>query len=242
MAKNDDRRAKKDGDPRTANSDARVDLPKSTAREYFESILVAVVLALFVRTFVFQAFKIPTGSMKPNLLVGDHLLVNKFAFAPVAFPLERAVLPMRAIRRGDVLVFKYPEDPERDFIKRVIGLPGDTLELKNQTVSVNGTPLVEPYAHYLLPPVSDDNDGFDLRRKYGPVTVPADHYFMMGDNRDDSQDSRYWGFLPAHYIKGRALFIYWSFDTPDDGPPLPPGSNAAHFLSTRWERLFHQIH
>src|ERR1043165_6796251 len=104
---------------------------KSTAREYFESILVAVVLALFVRTFVFQAFKIPTGSMKPNLLVGDHLLVTKFAFAPVAFPLARAVLPMRAIRRGDVLVFKYPEDPERDFIKRVIGLPGDTLELKN---------------------------------------------------------------------------------------------------------------
>jgi signal peptidase I len=245
MAKKEERRAKNGSESRTANSEPPNNLPKSTLREYFESILVAVVLALFVRTFVFQAFKIPTGSMKPNLLVGDHLLVNKFAFAPVASPLERAVLPMRAIRRGDVLVFKYPEDPERDFIKRVIGLPGDAVELKNQTVSVNGTPLVEPYAHYLLPPVSDDNEGFDLRRKYGPVTVPADHYFMMGDNRDDSQDSRYWGFLPAHYIKGRALFIYWSFETPEDGSAPPEGalSSLTHLFSgTRWGRLLHQIH
>ena len=114
-----------------------------------------MILALFVRTFVFQAFKIPTGSMKPNLLVGDHLLVNKFIFAPAATPLERALLPMRDIQRGDVIVFKFPEEPERDFIKRVIGLPGETLELKNQTVSINGTPLVEPYAHYLFPPSAE---------------------------------------------------------------------------------------
>ena len=211
---------------------------KSTAREYFESILVAVILALFVRTFVFQAFKIPTGSMKPNLLVGDHLLVNKFIFAPAATPLERTLLPMRAIRRGDVIVFKFPEEPERDFIKRVIGLPGETLELKNQTISINGTPLAEPYAHYLFPAAAEGEEGLlhDLRRRYGPVTVPAGHYFMMGDNRDDSQDSRYWGFLPQSYIKGRALFIYWSFDTPDDG------SAAGSVLGTRWDRLLHQIH
>ena len=132
---------------------------KSTAREYFESILVAVILALFVRTFVFQAFKIPTGSMKPNLLVGDHLLVNKFIFAPAATPIERALLPMRDIRRGDVIVFKFPEEPERDFIKRVIGLPGETLELKNQTISINGTPLIEPYAHYLFPPAAEGDRG-----------------------------------------------------------------------------------
>jgi signal peptidase I len=169
---------------------------KSTAREYFESILVAVVLALFVRTFVFQAFKIPTGSMKPNLLVGDHLLVNKFIFAPTAFGLERALLPMRPIERGDIVVFKYPEEPERDFIKRVIGLPGDTLELQNQTILINGQPLNEPYAHYLFPPAAEGQMEGDLRRKYGPVTVPDGHYFMMGDNRDDSQDSRFWGFLP----------------------------------------------
>jgi len=208
---------------------------KSTLREYFESIVVAVILALFVRTFVFQAFKIPTGSMKPNLLVGDHLIVNKFIFAPTASAIESALLPMRPMRRGDIAVFKFPEEPERDFIKRVIGLPGETLELRNQTVFINGEALVEPYAHYLFPPaVEGQTDGFDLRRKYGPVTVPADHYFMMGDNRDDSQDSRFWGFLPRSYVKGRALFIYWSFDTPDDG-------SSAGF-APRWRRLLHQIH
>jgi signal peptidase I len=211
---------------------AEATFQKSTAREYFESILVAVVLALFVRTFVFQAFKIPTGSMKPNLLVGDHLIVNKFIFAPTASPLEKALLPMRPIRRGDIIVFKFPEEPERDFIKRVIGLPGETLELRNQTVLVNGQPLTEDYAHYLFPPSVDATD--DIRRKYGPVTVPADHFFMMGDNRDDSQDSRFWGFLPQSYVKGRALFIYWSFDVPDDG--------SGGGFAPRWGRLFHQIH
>jgi signal peptidase I len=208
---------------------------KSTVREYFESIVVAVILALFVRTFVFQAFKIPTGSMKPNLLVGDHLLVNKFIFAPTASSIEKALLPTRSIQRGDILVFKFPEEPERDFIKRTVGLPGETIELKNQTVFVNGQPLTEPYAHYLFPPVDENQtDGFDIRRKYGPVTVPDGHYFMMGDNRDDSQDSRFWGFLPENYVKGRALFIYWSFDVPDDG-------SSAGF-APRWGRLFHQIH
>jgi signal peptidase I len=216
---------------------AEATFQKSTMREYFESIVVAVILALFVRTFVFQAFKIPTGSMKPNLLVGDHLLVNKFIFAPAASRLERALLPMRPIERGDVIVFKFPEEPERDFIKRVVGLPGDALELKNQTIHINGMPLIEPYAHYLFPPTAQGQiNGFDLRRQYGPVTVPEGHYFMMGDNRDDSQDSRFWGFLPASYVKGRALFIYWSFDSPDDG------SAPASFLGVRWDRLLHQIH
>ena len=213
---------------------AEATFQKSTLREYFESILVAVVLALFVRTFVFQAFKIPTGSMKPNLLVGDHLIVNKFIFAPAVFGLERVLLPMRPIERGDIIVFKFPEEPERDFIKRVIGLPGDTLELKNQTVLINGQALTEPYAHYLFAPAAEGQMEGDLRRKYGPVTVPAGHFFMMGDNRDDSQDSRFWGFLPETYVKGRALFIYWSFDTPEDGSP---GGFAP-----RWGRLFHQIH
>ena len=136
---------------------AETTFQKSTAREYFESLVVAVILALFVRTFVFQAFKIPTGSMEPNLLVGDHLLVNKFIFGPAAFGLERALLPMRQVERGEVLVFKFPEDPERDFIKRVIGLPGETLEYKEQRVFINGMPLIEPYAHYLLPLTDDGN-------------------------------------------------------------------------------------
>ena len=211
---------------------------KSTVREYFESIVVAVILALFIRTFVVQAFKIPTGSMEPNLLVGDHLLVNKFVFAPTVSGLERTLLPMRPIVRGDVVVFKFPEDPERDFIKRIVGLPGETIEVKGTQVLVNGTAIVQPFAHFLLPhdPNAPVNDG-DPRERYGPVTVPAGHYFAMGDNRDNSQDSRYWGFLPGHYVKGRALMIYWSFD--DD----PSTSGVTKLVGgTRWSRLLHQIH
>ncbi len=215
---------------------------KSTVREYFESIVVAVILALFVRTFVVQAFKIPTGSMEPNLLVGDHLLVNKFVFAPATSGIERMILPMREIRRGDVVVFKFPEEPERDFIKRVIGRPGDTIEVRNRQVLINGSPIEEPYAHYLFPVGDDEAGGFDVRARYGPVTVPADHYFMMGDNRDNSQDSRYWGFLPAHYVKGRALMIYWSFEPQGGAEAGALGPVTGLFTGTRWSRLLHQIH
>src|SRR5882672_6524654 len=123
------------------------DFKKSTVREYFESIVIAVILALFIRTFVVQAFKIPTGSMEQNLLIGDHLLVNKFVFGPVLSRAEALLLPMKDIRRLDVIVFKYPEDPERDFIKRVIGLPGETVELRNKRVYVNGQRLEEPYVY-----------------------------------------------------------------------------------------------
>ena len=224
---------------------------KSVVREYFESIVIAVILALFVRTWAVQAFKIPTGSMENNLLIGDHLLVNKFVFGPAAGA-ERAVLPMRDIRRGDIVVFKYPDEPERDFIKRVIGLPGETLELRNKKVYVNGQPLDEPYVHFLEPAHhAQEVTSFDVRERYGPVTVPAGQYFVMGDNRDKSQDSRYWGFLPRGYIKGKALMIYWSYDS---GTPTAEdaglGASASrlfsvvtHFFTrTRWERLLHQIH
>jgi signal peptidase I len=208
---------------------------KSTLREYFESLCVAVILALFVRTFVVQAFKIPTGSMENNLLIGDHLLVNKMVFAPTLTPFERAILPSDPIERGDIIVFKYPVEPERDYIKRVIGLPGDKLELKNKTLYVNDKALDEPYVHFLFPdavPGSADYTDLDVRRKYGPVTVPDDHYFMMGDNRDNSQDSRYWGFMPRSYVKGKALFVYFSF-----------GDASSGLLnSVRWSRLLHQIH
>src|ERR1700675_2059298 len=128
------------------------DFRKSTLREYFESIVIAVILALFIRTFMVQAFKIPTGSMEENLLIGDHLLVNKFTFGPTASPLERALLPVGTVRREDVVVFKYPEEPERDFIKRVIGLPGETVEVREKKVYVDGQPLDEPYVHFLQPP------------------------------------------------------------------------------------------
>jgi len=129
-----------------------VPFKKSVVREYFETIVIAVVLALFMRTFVVQAFKIPTGSMEPNLLVGDHLLVNKFVFAPTLSSVERALLPVTDIRRGEIVVFKYPEDPERDFIKRVIGLPGETIELRDHQIHVDGRAIDEPYAHYLPRP------------------------------------------------------------------------------------------
>jgi signal peptidase I len=209
---------------------------KSTLREYFESIVIAVILALFVRTWVVQAFKIPTGSMENNLLIGDHLLVNKFVFAPTLSGLERTLLPIDTIARGDIIVFKYPEDPERDFIKRVIGLPGETLELKTKQVFINGTPLEESYVHFLFPagnPGDADFTDFDVRRNYGPVIVPEDEYFMMGDNRDNSQDSRYWGFMPRSYVRGKALFVYFSFGE---------SSGSGSFGGVRWNRLLHQIH
>jgi signal peptidase I len=225
---------------------------KSTIREYFESIVIAVILALFVRTWVVQAFKIPTGSMENNLLIGDHLLVNKFVFGPTTGRVERALLPIRDIRRGDVIVFKYPDEPERDFIKRVIGLPGETIELKAKKVYVDGRPLDEPYVHF-LEAASDAQEitSFDVRERYGPVTVPPNQYFVMGDNRDNSQDSRYWGFLPRDYVKGRALMIYWSYESGREDY-LDEGVGASvkrivgvitHFFTkTRWERLLHQIH
>jgi signal peptidase I len=222
---------------------------KSTVREYFESIVIAVILALFVRTWAVQAFKIPTGSMENNLLIGDHLLVNKFVFGPTRPQVEKKFLPVREPRRGDIVVFKYPDEPERDFIKRVIGLPGDTLELRNKKVYVNGQPLDEPYVHFLEPAsTSQEVTSFDVRERYGPVRVPGDQYFVMGDNRDNSQDSRYWGFLPRSYIKGRALMIYWSYDAgPDqysqDGTITRLVSVITHFFTrTRWERIFRQIH
>jgi signal peptidase I len=227
---------------------------KSTAREYFESIVIAVILALFIRTFVVQAFKIPTGSMENNLLIGDHLLVNKFVFGPTATRLERAILPMGTIRRGDVIVFKYPEEPDRDYIKRVIGLPGETLELKAKKIYINGKSLDEPYVHFLEPPSTETDihevTSIDVRERYGPVTVPPNQYFVMGDNRDNSQDSRYWGFLQRDYVKGKALLIYWSYEseredyeTEGAGATLRGlASVFAHFFTrTRWDRMLHQI-
>jgi signal peptidase I len=226
--------------------------PKSTLREYFESIVIAVILALFIRTFIVQAFKIPTGSMENNLLVGDHLLVNKFVFAPSEWAFERALLPERPIRRGDVIVFKFPKEPERDFIKRVIGLPGETVELRQKKVYINGKPLDEPYVHFLVPPHSENQEfaAADVREQFGPVVVPPSELFVMGDNRDNSEDSRYWGTLPRDYVKGKALMVYWSYESDreeyeQDGIGATVSgavSVITHFFTrTRWERLLHQI-
>ncbi|PKL52330.1 MAG: signal peptidase I [Nitrospira bacterium HGW-Nitrospira-1] len=187
---------------------------KSSLRETIEAILVAFAIALVIRTFVIQAFKIPSGSMIPTLQVGDHLLVNKFLLGtPVDVPFTNIHLfnmpGLRNPQRGDVIVFKYPEDPTRDFIKRVIGVEGDSIESKDKTLFVNGRRLVEPYTQHVDSFIKPA--GMDGRDNFGPVTVPKDRVFVMGDNRDQSYDSRFWGFVDLSMIKGKAMIIYWSW-------------------------------
>ena len=187
---------------------------KSVLREYAEAIVIAVVLALFIRTFVVQAFKIPSGSMKPTLLVGDHILVNKFIYG-IKIPFsDKTIIKLGKPKRGDVVVFKYPLDTKKDYIKRVIGLPGDKVELKNKQLFINGRVTDDPHASYSI---------YGNLRNFGPVSVPAHHLFVMGDNRDESSDSRVWGFVPDAYLKGKAFLIYWSWDSRDFG--------------VRWSRL-----
>jgi signal peptidase I len=237
MASRTKRRASRtESQPQTGQTGVKTrlyekELPRrGQVREMFESICVAVILAFFVRTFVVQAFKIPSGSMEPNLLIGDHLLVNKFVAAPTLTGVEDRLLPIESIHRGDVIVFKHPRMPERDLIKRTIGLPGETIELRDRRVYVNGKALDEPYAHFLFKEPGDVGPA-DVRRNFGPVTVPAGQYFMMGDNRDNSEDSRYWGFLPREYVKGKALFLYVSF-----------GQGEGSVANVRWARILRQIH
>lgn len=234
-----------------AAAPASTPFKKSVAREYLESVVVAIILALFIRTFVVQAFKIPTGSMETNLLIGDHLLVNKLVYSPSMATLERSVLAKRPVARGHVVVFKFPEDPARDFIKRVIGLPGETLEIRGKTVYVNGEPLSEPYVHFLEPPLARSDPEYGLRAEglrdnWGPQRVPAGHVFVLGDNRDNSRDSRFWGFLPLDQVKGRALMVYWSYEASREeyhrtGYLEWMLDTLAAFGKTRWSRFFHLI-
>jgi len=230
---------------------ARSGFRKSVAREYLESIVVAVILALFIRTFAIQAFKIPTGSMEENLLIGDHLLVNKLVYSPSFGPLENALFGKRAIERGHVVVFKYPEDANRDFIKRVIGLPGETVEIRNKQVYIDGEPLDEPYVRFLNPPLRPDDPEYGLRSEargdnWGPEVVPEDKLLVLGDNRDNSRDGRFWGFLPRDQVKGRALIVYWSYEATREeyrrtGLFQWIKDTFSAFGRTRWNRFFHVI-
>jgi signal peptidase I len=217
-------------------------------RERADPIVAAVVFAFFARTFLFQGFEVPSASMEKSVLTGDRLLVNKFVFAPGRFPLQ-AVLPERPIRRGDVLVFRYPEDPRRDFIKRVVALPGETVEIRDKRVYVDGRSLVEPYAFHADDAVWPDDPSIAethrRRDQMPPLRVPDGAYFVMGDNRDDSSDSRYWGPVPEGNVLGRALFVYWSFrPKPSDAP-----SGLAALLRfpfeiarrIRWDRTFRAV-
>ncbi|MBI5756741.1 MAG: signal peptidase I [Nitrospirae bacterium] len=186
---------------------------KHVIREYIESILIAVVMALIIKAFIVQAFKIPSGSMIPTLKIGDHILVNKFIYG-VKIPFtDRIVIPFKMPQRGDIIVFKFPEDEKKDFIKRVVGLPGDTLEIKEKMVYINGKSLEEQYAAHSDPMVYPG--AIQPRDNYGPIVIPEDSYFAMGDNRDFSLDSRYWGFVKLNKIKGKAFIIYWSWDGED---------------------------
>jgi len=241
---------------------------KPLVREYLEALLIAVIFATFARTFVLQAFKIPTGSMEENLLVGDHVLVNKFVYGPTLSPAESRLLPRRQIRRGDVVVFKFPEDPSRDFIKRCVGLPGDVIEVKNKRLVVNGRQVEDlSYTRHDDPRTYPRSllisSSYRRRDNYGPYTVPTQHYFCMGDNRDNSNDSRFWGPVPASNVLGRAFMVYWSFDAkggnaesgtalaaearPDDTGPMGRFRQLGWTLSrlfthTRWERSFLVVH
>ena len=194
---------------------------KSAFREYAEAIIMALILALFIRTFIVQAFKIPSGSMIPTLEIGDHILVNKLSYGLRMPFLERYLLQYGKPERGDVVVFIYPEDRSKDFIKRVIALAGDTVELRSKRIFINGKQVKDPHGHFAGydPQAGGVGSGDD----YGARIVPENHIFVMGDNRDRSYDSRFWGFVDLNEVRGKAFLIYWSWDGNDRW--------------VRWERL-----
>lgn len=212
---------------------SRLGKNKSVFREYFEAICVAIILALFIRTFVVQAFKIPSGSMLPTLLIGDHLLVNKFIYG-IRIPFTGKILiPVKSPQHGDVVVFRFPKDRSIDYIKRVVGTPGDTIEIKNKKVFINGQPMQETHAHYSSSAVLDAQDS--PRDNFGPILVPEQRIFVMGDNRDNSYDSRFWGFVDQQDILGKAFILYWSWDI--DKPLF----SLERFASIRFGRLANLI-
>ncbi|QER42225.1 signal peptidase I [Thermodesulfobacterium sp. TA1] len=184
---------------------------KEKVLDWIKSLVIALILALFIRTFVVQAYKIPSGSMIPTLLIGDYLLVNKLSFG-VKNPIQGGFIYFRELpKRQEVVVFTYPLDKKLDFIKRVIGLPGDTIQIVNKKVYVNGQLLYEPYVQFVDPEVYPRE--VSPRDNLGPIKVPQGKIFVLGDNRDQSYDSRFWGFVPIEYLKGRALIIYFSWDS-----------------------------
>jgi len=194
---------------------------KGALRENIEAILIAIVIALFIRTFVVQAFKIPSGSMKQTLQIGDHILVNKFIYGVKVPYLHETIIPLKNPRRGDIIVFKYPVDPRKDFIKRVIGIPGDEIEIRDKKLYVNQKRVNRDYGVYTDSRILSAN--VRPRDNFGPVTVPQHSLFVMGDNRDESFDSRFWGFVDYKALNGKAFIIYWSWDKENFG--------------VRWNRL-----
>jgi signal peptidase I len=199
---------------------------KSKVQEYIEAIIIAILIAVVIRTFIVQAYKIPSRSMVPTLLVGDHLLVNKFIYGVKIPYLRKTLLPITDPRRGDIVVFIYPNDRSKDFIKRVIGVGGDKIEIRNKMIFINGKQYTDSFGIYsdkrIFPSTMQPRDN------YGPVVVPNGSLFVMGDNRDESADSRFWGFVDLKDVEGKAFIIYWSWDSEN------------HNL--RWQRLGNLLH
>ena len=215
---------KKPSDPK---SSPKPENKKSGLRENIEAIAIAILLALFIRTFVVQAFKIPSGSMKETLQIGDHILVNKFIYGIKLPFVQKTIIPIKQPRKDDIIVFRYPENPKLDFIKRVVGVEGDIIEIRNKKLYVNDELVDRKFAIHtdlqIIPAVYSKRDNF------GPVMVPPDSLFVMGDNRDNSKDSRFWGFVNLKAIKGKAFMIYWSWNK----------NNSQTLLNyVRWDRLF----
>jgi signal peptidase I len=249
-----------DAVPVIAPDDMHHERPRSTIAEW----TITILLLLFLTTTLVQAYVIPTGSMEDTLLIGDHLLVDKLAFAPYG-PVSKYLLPYTDVKRGDIIVFRYPVDISQTFVKRCIGVPGDRIRVINKQVYLNGVRLDEPYSYHKSdyidsyrdnfpgePNVSVDHRATDMLLNHvvnGDVVVPPNSYFAMGDNRDSSLDSRYWGFVPRENIIGKPLVIYWSYDAPTD--QLNTSSISVDhiidlaqnfFTKTRWRRSFMLIH
>ncbi|MBL4904212.1 MAG: signal peptidase I [Desulfocapsa sp.] len=207
---------------------------KSVIREYVEAIIIAVILALFIRSFIVQAFKIPSGSMLPTLQIGDHLLVNKFIYG-VKIPMTGIVLiPWKTPEHDDIVVFRFPRDRSIDYIKRVVGVAGDTIEIKNKQLYVNGEAISKPHAYFTGTDIMKATTG--PRDNMGPVKVPEGNIFVMGDNRDNSFDSRFWGFVDLNDVLGKAFILYWSWDL---NKPL---ISVDRFSSIRWSRIGDIVH
>jgi signal peptidase I len=199
---------------------------KSKVKEYVESIIIAILIALFIRTFIICAYKIPSRSMVQTLLVGDHILVSKFIYGVKIPLLRRTIIPVREPKRGEIVVFIFPNDRSKDFIKRVIGVGGDKIEIVNKKIFINGKEYKDSFGIYsdniIYPATMQPRDNF------GPITVPNDSIFVMGDNRDESLDSRFWGFVNLKDVEGKAFIIYWSWN------------HDEHNL--RWQRLGNLLH
>ena len=203
---------------------------KSTIRELIETIVIVLLLVFFIRTFIIQAFKIPSGSMLPTLQIGDHLMVNKFIYG-IKMPFTGTTLiPISDPKPNDIVVFEFPENPQLDYIKRVIAVAGDVVEIRDKKIFINGKPFDDPHGVF-----KDENILSSSRDNFGPVTVPANKIFTMGDNRDNSQDSRFWGFVDLKAVRGKAWIIYWSWD-------MHVPFSLELFQSIRWSRIGDTVH